>query len=93
MSAAPRVVAEGLQFPEGPAFDREGNLYVVEIRGGRTSRIRPNGAVERLACFPGHKPEAGAVDADETVVRVIAEDDEYGGRPIQAFAVKVPLTK
>jgi gluconolactonase len=49
MSSAPRVVATGLQFPEGPAFDREGNLYVVELRAGQISRIRPNGALEVFA--------------------------------------------
>ena len=37
------VFAEGLQFPEGPAFDRDGALYVVEIRGGQVSKILPNG--------------------------------------------------
>jgi len=39
----PDVLAEGLQFPEGPAFDRQGNLYVVEIRGGQIARITPEG--------------------------------------------------
>lgn len=39
----PDVLAEGLQFPEGPAFDRQGNLYVVEIQGGQISRFTPSG--------------------------------------------------
>ncbi len=43
------IVAEGLKFPEGPAFDREGNLYIVEIMGGQVSRIRPNGKLEVFA--------------------------------------------
>jgi sugar lactone lactonase YvrE len=30
-----KTIATGLEFPEGPACDRNGNLYVVEIRGGR----------------------------------------------------------
>ena len=37
------VFAEGLQFPEGPAFDRAGTLFVVEIQGGQVSKIRPDG--------------------------------------------------
>lgn len=49
MPPASRVVATGFQFPEGPAFDRAGNLYVVEIRGGQVSRVRPSGAVEIFA--------------------------------------------
>lgn len=37
------VIAEGLELPEGPAFDAKGNLYVVEIRGGQISKIEPGG--------------------------------------------------
>jgi gluconolactonase len=37
-----RVIADGLSFPEGPAFDRDGNLYVVEIQAGRITRIPPD---------------------------------------------------
>jgi len=38
-----RVIAEGLCFPEGPAFDGDGNLYIVEIQAGQVSRIDPDG--------------------------------------------------
>ncbi len=37
------VIAEGLSFPEGPAFDGDGNLYIVEIQAGRISKISPDG--------------------------------------------------
>jgi len=37
------VIATDLRFPEGPAFDSDGNLYVVELTGGQISRVRPNG--------------------------------------------------
>ena len=36
------VIAENLGFPEGPAFDGDGNLYVVEIQGRQVSRIAPD---------------------------------------------------
>lgn len=72
---------------QAPTDIAQGDLY------GSLWRQSPNGTVERLACFPGHKPEALAVNEDGTVARVIAEDDEYAGRPIQAFAVKIPLKK
>lgn len=55
-----RVLARGLRFPEGPAFDADGRLWCVEQEGeslhcwernGATHRIhtggRPNGAVVR----------------------------------------------
>ena len=39
------VIAENLKFPEGPAFDREGNLFVVEMAAGHVSKIAPDGSV------------------------------------------------
>lgn len=50
-----------------------------------------DGRVVRVACFPGHKPEALALMPDAKSVRVVFEDDDYGGRPIPAFAVRVVL--
>ena len=69
----------------GPSDPSEGRL------AGSLWRRRPDGSVSRLACFPGHKPEALAVSPDERSVHVIFEDDDYGGRPIRAFAVDVAL--
>ncbi len=43
------AIAENLKFPEGPAFDRDGNLYVVEIQGGQISKIAPDGSVSVFA--------------------------------------------
>jgi sugar lactone lactonase YvrE len=40
------VFADGLKFPEGPAFDRRGNLFVVNIDTGDISKISPEGLVE-----------------------------------------------
>ena len=48
-AAEKRVVAEGLRFPEGPAFDEHGNLFVVEIAGGQVSKIAADGAVSVFA--------------------------------------------
>jgi hypothetical protein len=59
---------------------------------GTLWRRAADGSVSRLACFPGHKPEALVVLPDARSVRVVFEDDEYGGRPIRAFAVAVPLS-
>lgn len=40
-------------FIEGPAFDRSGNLYVVDIPFGRVFRISPSGDVELVAEYDG----------------------------------------
>jgi gluconolactonase len=40
-------------FLEGPSFDREGNLWVVDIPWGRIFRIDPRGEVELAAQYDG----------------------------------------
>lgn len=60
---APTVVATGLQFPEGPAFDRAGNLYVVEIAAGQVARIAAGGAVSVFA-KTGGGPNGSAFGPD-----------------------------
>jgi gluconolactonase len=40
-------------FLEGPSFDAEGNLYVVDIPFGRIFRIRPDGRFEVIAEYAG----------------------------------------
>lgn len=42
-------VARGFQFPEGPAFDRAGDLYLVDVEAGVVARVAPDGQVEALA--------------------------------------------
>jgi gluconolactonase len=43
------VIASGLRFPEGPAVDSDGRLVVVELGGGRVSRIGRDGVSTVLA--------------------------------------------
>lgn len=38
-----KVLAEGLSFPEGPAFAPDGALWCVELRGGNLVRFGPEG--------------------------------------------------
>jgi gluconolactonase len=40
-------------FLEGPSFDREGNLYVVDVAWGRIFRISPDARVELIAEYEG----------------------------------------
>ena len=44
-----RVLATGLQFPEGPALARNGDVLVTEIAGQRISRVTPSGEVSVFA--------------------------------------------
>jgi gluconolactonase len=57
------VVAEGLQFPEGPVALSDGSVLVVEIRRGTLSRVCEDGRVEVVAdCHDG--PNGAAIGPD-----------------------------
>jgi gluconolactonase len=59
----PITFAVGLDFPEGPAFDRAGNLFVVNIRAGTVSRIAPDGRVHAFATTGDDSDVADPVQA------------------------------
>ena len=40
------LFAKGFRFPEGPAFDRYGNLFIVNVDSGDISKISPEGGVK-----------------------------------------------
>ncbi|ANY84064.1 hypothetical protein BB934_38050 (plasmid) [Microvirga ossetica] len=57
---ASRVVAEGLAFPEGPAFEPDGTLWWVEIDGSVLGCRRNDGSIDRRVI--GGKPNGLAFD-------------------------------
>ena len=58
-----RVLAEGLQFPEGPVAFEDSSVVVVEIAGGRISRIASDGRRTTVAEVGGG-PNGAAVGPD-----------------------------
>jgi gluconolactonase len=58
-----KIFATGLRAPEGPTFDRDGNLYVVEMAVGRIARIDPTGRVS-IFTEDGGGPNGMALGAD-----------------------------
>ncbi len=58
-----RVMASGLKFPEGPVPMRDGSVLLVEIAGGRVSRISPSGKVTPVA-ETGGGPNGLAIGPD-----------------------------
>ncbi|WP_433297998.1 SMP-30/gluconolactonase/LRE family protein [Pseudonocardia sp. CA-142604] len=58
-----RVVASGLQFPEGPIALRDGSVLLVEIKRGTLSRVAPDGKVTVVAELGGG-PNGAAIGPD-----------------------------
>ena len=62
----PRVVATGLQFPEGPIAEADGSVLLVEIARGTLSRVTPDGEVAVVADCGGG-PNGAAYGPDGKV--------------------------
>ena len=58
-----RELASGLKFPEGPVALSDGSVVLVEIQGGRISRVSPDGSVDVVA-QPGGGPNGSAIGPD-----------------------------
>ena len=57
------IVANGLLFPEGPVAMRDGSVLVAEIRGGRVTRVKPDGTLTVVADCGGG-PNGMAIGPD-----------------------------
>ncbi len=57
------ILATGLEFPEGPVCNRDGSVYVVEIRGGQLRKIGADGSTSVFA-RPGGGPNGAARGPD-----------------------------
>ena len=58
-----RVLATGLEFPEGPIAMPDGSVLLVEIRGRRLTRVYPDGRKQVVAEIPGG-PNGAAMGPD-----------------------------
>src|SRR3978361_449525 len=58
-----RVIASGLEFPEGPVVMPDGSVLLGEIRGKRLTRIWPDGRKEVVAEIAGG-PNGAAIGPD-----------------------------
>jgi gluconolactonase len=60
-----RIIGENLAFPEGPAFDRQGRLWLVELKAGSLVCCE-DGGLRRVQV--GGEPNGIAIDARDRVV-------------------------
>jgi len=90
-SVQPELYATGFEFAEGPAFDRDGNLFVVNYRGnGNIGRIAKDGTasvwcvLDALAPIEGQRSQANGIKVDSEGRLVVA--DAGGGRLLRVAA-------
>ena len=57
------VIATGLEFPEGPVWNKDGSVYVTEIRAGQIRRIAADGTTSVFA-KTGGGPNGAALGPD-----------------------------
>jgi gluconolactonase len=65
-TAKVRIIAAGLEFPEGPIAMTDGSVLVTEIAAGTLTRISPDGRIERIAELHG-APDGAAIGPDGAV--------------------------
>jgi gluconolactonase len=61
-----QLVADGLEFPEGPIAMADGSVVVVEVKGQRLTRVAPDGTKTTLAEVAGG-PNGAAVGPDGAI--------------------------
>lgn len=87
--------AAPLQQPRGLAFDRQGNLYAIEAKGGRLLRFRapPSPSVDPLAAFTNMNPLTVTGAADPDALITITEGASAASTiTFGSFAIPVSLT-
>ena len=93
-----RVIAEELEFPEGPVALPDGSVLVVEIKRGAITRVLPDRSKETVS-LPGGGPNGLAIGpdgrcfvcnnggfqwhVDETGIRPTLQPDDYSGGRIE----------
>jgi gluconolactonase len=82
------VVAEHLDFPEGPVALSDGSVLVVEIAGGRLSRCWPGGRVDVVATLGGG-PNGAAIGPDGAVY--VCNNGGLGPQPEPGRVERVEL--
>lgn len=61
-----QLVAEGLQFPEGPIVMADGSVILTEIKAGQLTRITPDGR-RSLVANTGGGPNGAAIGPDGAI--------------------------
>ena len=82
------LVATGGQFLEGPLFDHEGALWLVEVLGGWLSRVEGDKVVRIVQATPDSQPQGTALHKDG---RIFITDRRLGVWTYEPKSKKVDL--
>ena len=66
-TAAPKVLLEGIVFPEGPRWHR-GKLWFSDMHGGKVMTVDPQGRAEVVVSVPGKPSGLGFTREDDLLV-------------------------
>ena len=61
-----RLVTDGLGYPEGPVYQSDGSVLLVEIKNGNLTRVTPDGSKQVVASLGGG-PNGAAIGPDKAV--------------------------
>src|SRR5438046_8788295 len=82
-----RVLATGLEFPEGPVAMPDGSVVLVEIRGRRLTRVWPDGRKQVVAEMPGG-PNGAALGPDGKMY--VCNNGGFSWIPARGFLMPGP---
>ena len=82
------LLATGGQFLEGPLFDHEGALWLVEVLGGWLSRVEGDKVVRIVQATPDSQPQGAALHKDG---RIFITDRRLGVWTYEPKSKKVDL--
>jgi len=83
-----RVVAAGLEYPEGPVYQSDGSVVLVEIHKGTLTRVGPDGAKQTIANLGGG-PNGAAVGPDGALY--VCNDGGLAWMEIPATKTTLPV--
>jgi gluconolactonase len=83
-----RVVADGLGYPEGPVYQSDGGVLLVEIYNGNLTRVNPDGTKQVVAKLGGG-PNGAAVGKDGAIY--VCNDGGLDWMQIPATPKTLPL--
>jgi gluconolactonase len=87
----PVLHATGFAFAEGPAIDRQGNLYVVNYRAwGTIGKITPDGSASIFIDLRKHLPAQGDREPSSNGLKIDDEGNVIGAETGTSQIIRIP---